>query len=251
MSIRHSLELLRSKRDIAAGMYTSIFLIVCLMGWMAIAYARLNAYLLLIVFPTFNGIFITSIMGFLIRGENEALVTLQTSEGTGRKIFISVSSIALSIVVVLNIFFELFTIFQYRWLVEIFGQTFSPIEYVPDLFTLISFIGSNLSMYLLFITLTIWMFLSFKIIPAEQDQQLAKLEGVNSLKFLSVVTLIVVACMIGAFTAYSVIFSTGSGPTLEPLVCAMVSMIYNFTLSYLLWSTSWKSIYQKPAEFTS
>ncbi len=241
MPIQHAIELLRSNKEARGGFFISVFLVVLMMGWMSLAYARVNLYLILISFPMFNAVFILSITLFLIRAENENLTSLCTIPGGIKKTI--VGDVILSIIVVLglNAFFEILAIQLREYLIEIWGQKLPPIDYTPNPLTLFLFIVCNVSFCCCVAGFAIWMFSQSKITAAKGEEKLAKLEGFVSVKFFLVVGLVVVASMFLYLTIHTTINSAQGNVVIEPALVAMVSSVFNTTLTITLWHTAWKS----------
>ena len=242
MSIRHELELIRVNRAARQGVLTSIILIVVLMGWLAIAYARVNPFLLLLSFPMFSSVFILPITLFLIRAENEALVRLRTIPGGLRKTVVGAILLSLIVVIVLNGLFEIIAVLFRDFLVDALGSSLPPVNYVPDPLTLIMFIGCNISFSTCFGVFGVWMFSQSKVTPARGEETIARLEGFISSKLLMTFVLLVVAFLFIALGFESAIASVESSPVIAPVLVVILSLGFNIIFSWSLWTNAWTRI---------
>ena len=145
MPIQHAIDLVRSNKGARGGILLSLLLVVIFLGWMSLAYARLNIYLILISFPMFNAIIVFLISIILIRAENENLTKLRTIPGGVRKTLKGHVAFAVIVVIGLNALFEILALLFNEFLIEALSQYLTPIEYVPDPFTLLLLILCNLS----------------------------------------------------------------------------------------------------------
>ena len=242
MPIQNAVGLFRSNKEVRGAFILSVLLVVLLMGWMALAYARLNLYLILISFPMFNAIVVIVITLFLIRAENEKLITPSTIPGGIRKAIVGDVTLSLIFVLGLNAFFEILAIPMREYLIEAWGQTLPPIDYTPDPLTLFLFIVCNISFYIVYAGFAIWLFSQSKITAARGEEKLAKLEGFVSVKFFLVVALVVVASMLLWLIVHTAVNSAQGNVTTEPALVAMISAVFNTLLSILLLHIAWKSM---------
>ncbi|MFW9864075.1 MAG: hypothetical protein ACFFEX_10150 [Candidatus Thorarchaeota archaeon] len=242
MSIRHELELIRVNKQARQGFVTSIILILILMGWMAIAYARVNPYLLVLSFPIFNSIFILAITLFLIRAENEALVRLKTIPGGLKRTLLSAITLSLIVVIILNGLFEVLAVGFQDFLVDAFGSALPPVDYIPDVLTLITFIGCNISFSICFGALGVWIFSQSKVTPGRGNETIARLEGFLSSKLLMTFVLLGVAFVFIAFGLQSVIASVEGSSVITPVLVVILSFGFNVILSWGLWTNAWRKI---------
>jgi len=243
MPIQHAIELIRSNKEARGGLFVSVLLVGLMMGWLSLAYARLNLYLILISFPMFNAIVIVFLISIiLIRADNENLTKLSTIPRRIRKIIVGDVTLSIIVGVGLNAFFEILAILLREYFIEVWGQMLPPIDYTPDPVTLFLFIVCNLSFYGCFAGFAIWLFSQSKVTVVRGEDKLAKLEGFVSVKFFLVVVLLVVASMLLGLTVQTAVTSAQGNVTIEPALVAMASVAFNTTLSILLWHTAWKSI---------
>ncbi len=242
MPIKHAVDLFRSNKEARGGLGFAVLLVVIMMGWMAIAYGRLNLYLILVSFPMFNAIIIFLILIILIRAENMNLQKLNTIPGGIRKTLIGHAIVAITIGLILNTLFEIMTFLLRDFLVETIAQTLPAIDYTPNILTLFLFIACNLSFYVCFTGFAIWVFSQSKIAITSRSEELAKLEGFVSPRFFLVIILIVIGSVLLGLIIQTVITSTQGDSLLDPAVVAMVSLAFNVILSIIMWNDSWKSI---------
>ena len=242
MPIQHAIDLIRSNKEARGGLLLSLLLVGIFFGWMSLAYARLNLYLILISFPMFNAFIVFLILIILIRAENENLTKLRTIPGGVRTILKGHVAFALIFVIGLNALFEILTLLFNEFLIEAFSQFLTPIEYTPDPFTLLLIILCNLSFYCCFAGFAIWLFSESKITPARSGEQLSKLEGFVSVKFILVLVFLVIASLFPYIAVQTAVSSSQEIATVEPALVVIVSSVYNIVLSSLLWHTAWKTI---------
>jgi hypothetical protein len=240
--MEHQLELVRANRAARQGVLTSIIVIIVLMGWLAVAYARVNPYLLLLSFPIFCGIFILPMTVFLIRAENEALMRLRTIPGGLRKTVVSAIALSFTILIVLNAFFELMTVIFRDFLVDAFDSSLPPVDYVPDPLTLIMFIVCNVSISICPGVLGVWMFSQAKVTPARGEETIARLEGFLSTRLLMVFVLLGAGFLIIALCLQTAIASVEGSAVIAPVLFVLLSLGYNVILSWGLWTNAWNKI---------
>jgi hypothetical protein len=242
MPIQHAIDLIRSNKEARGGILLSFLLVTIVLGWMSLAYARLNIYLILISFPMFNAIIVFLISIILIRAENENLTKLRTIPGGVRKTLKGHVVFALIVVIGLNALFEILALLFNAFLIEALSQFLTPIEYTPDPLTLLLIILCNLSFYCCFAAFAIWLFSESKIAPARSGEQLSKLEGFVSVKFILVLVFLVIASLFPYIVVQTAVSSSQEIATVEPVFVVIVSSVYNIVLSGLLWHTAWKTI---------
>ncbi|MDF1540564.1 MAG: hypothetical protein P1Q69_16830 [Candidatus Thorarchaeota archaeon] len=242
MTIDHAIELFRANEEVRGAFLLSGLLVFLMMGWLSLAYARLNLYLILISFPLFNAIVIPMISVFLIRAENENLIKLSTIPGGVRKTVITDLTLSIIFVLGLNAFFEILAICLREFLIEAWGQMLPPIDYTPDPLTLFLFIVCNLSFYSCFAGFASWQFSQSTVTAARSGEKLARLEGFVSVKFFLVVALMVVASMLLYLIVQTAVASDQGNAAIEPALVAMLSFAFNAVLSILLLHTAWKAI---------
>ena len=242
MPIQHAIDLVRSNKGARGGILLSLLLVVIFLGWMSLAYARLNIYLILISFPMFNAIIVFLISIILIRAENENLTKLRTIPGGVRKTLKGHVAFAVIVVIGLNALFEILALLFNEFLIEALSQYLTPIEYVPDPFTLLLLILCNLSFYCCFAGFAIWLFSESKITAAQSGEELSKLEGFVSVKFILVLLFLVVASLLPYLVVQTAVSSSQGIATVEPTLVVIISSVYNIVLSILLWRIAWKTI---------
>lgn len=243
MSLQHAVGLIRSNREARGGIFLSVLLVGLIMGWLALAYARLNLYLILLSFPMFNAIvtvFLISII--LIRAESNNLTDQSTISGGIRKTIMGDVTVSMIVGIGLNAFFEVIAIVMREYLIEIWGQTLPPIDYSVDLITLFLFITCNISFYICFAGFAIWLFSQARVTVVSGGEKLAKLEGFVSVKFFIVAILLVGATMLLGLIIQTAITSAQGNMAIEPVLVAFASIVFNIALSVLLWTSAWKSI---------
>lgn len=242
MSLKHELELIRVNKQARQGFVTSIILIVILMGWMSVVYARANPYLLVLSFPIFNAVFILPITLFLIRAENEGLTRLRTIPEGIRKTLVGAIALSLIVVGVLNVFFEIMAVIFREFLIDAFGSSLPPVNYTPDPITLLMFFGCNISFTICFGVLGVWIFSQSKVSPARSGETLARLEGFVSSKLFLVLALLGVAFILIALGLQTAIASIEGNSIIAPVLVVILSLGFNVILSWVLWIDAWKKI---------
>jgi hypothetical protein len=240
--IQHAIDLVRSNKGARGGLLLSLLLVVLILGWMSLAYARLNLYLILISFPMFNAFIVFFISIILIRAENENLTKLRAIPGGVRKTLRGHVAFALVIVIGLNALFEILALLFNEFLIEALSQSLTPIEYTPDPFTLLQIILCSLSFYCCFAGFAIWLFSESKITAARSEEELSKLEGFVSVKFILVLVFLVIASLLPYIVVQTAVSSAQGIATAEPALVAIISSVYNIVLSSLLWHSGWKKI---------
>ncbi|MCF2138330.1 MAG: hypothetical protein K9W43_13945 [Candidatus Thorarchaeota archaeon] len=252
-SVFQLLKTFTTNKEAMLGVGMSVLLICICTSWFALIYAGLTRYLLIITFPLFNGMFIISIILFVIRGVNKTLITLQTTDGGLRKALVLSSMIAFAIVLSLNVLFEIISSSRLlrNWFIGYYSQinSFTLIDYVPDSLTLFTIIVDNLLLYYLFATFSIWIISKSKRIriSTEPTKNLAILEGFISKDYFFVLVLLGIAIILNASVINSTITFMGS-PFQDalPIIWLTGSVVFNSLLSYLLWFSAWKNIDRNP-----
>ena len=229
------------------GFFTSA-IIMAMLGWVAMAYARLNPFLTLLVFPAFNAVLIIPATLVPIRAEGRNIPKLQTVPNGIKGTVFGALIVSSMLVLVENLVFQVILALFHDGLAMMFASTLVVSDFIPDSATFIIIVGCGISLYACYLAFVPWILSQARVTEARNEKGLAKFEGLFSRPAFIVLLIAMVLGSLLVNMMFQTIVTTSPTNTLVsiPAFWGILSIAINIVLSIYMWKVGWKTIEQRP-----
>ncbi|MFW9968412.1 MAG: hypothetical protein ACFFEA_14760 [Candidatus Thorarchaeota archaeon] len=243
-SVAHVFLLIRSSRIVIIGLLQVVMIIMLFMGWLAVAFSRLNPYMLLLSFSLFNAVLVLPAALFPVRREDISVLKLQTNLNRLRSTISGSLAIGISLILIMNLLFEIIMILFRSSLEQIFAPFIVANYYVPDFATFILIAAAALTYYGCFGAYIPWIVSQLEVSEPSEEDGLVSFVGI----LRKPTSIMVLAALVVAGLVIYVMFQAIMSPSLDylltsdPVIWGLVSIGANMFLSLYLWKDAWRTI---------
>jgi len=242
--IQYMIHLVSKHNTAYKGVLFGLAIPFLFLGWISIAYSRINPFLVIIIFPLLSGICIEATSMIMIRSEGENFLKLYTIPGGLKYSILGAMFLSTVIMLIENVFFEVATV-GFRSVFEgIWSENISPSPYIPDIPSFVIILGVSASIYACYISLIPWMIGHLEISTFRDKEDLIGFKRFILKPWFGIGIIAIVLIFAPISVMYLTIISTEPN-SLVLLIGGGLAIIYGLAISQYMWKVGFKKIQER------